>query len=185
VLFEKFQYEINTNGVKIISMVRDPISQILSEMMQGTNFARGCVWDKSVSSFKERVMGSSGLATGRYAYHWFEKHMEPSFGINVFDFPFDRDKGYSVIRKGKIEILMLTMESLRKNEKAIGDFVGIDDFKLSNKNISEHKPCKYVYERLKNELKLPTELLDEYYKNENVRHFYTDLQLDQFRSKWE
>jgi hypothetical protein len=180
-LYEKLREEISSNGIKIITMVRDPIGNGLSAIMQGRNFYWGNVIGKC-SNLKERFINV--FSTDSAMFTWYENELEVLTGIDVFKYPFDRDRGYSVIRKGNIDILILTMENLNNNEKIISDFIGIKEFSLFNDNVGSQKEYSRVYKIIKKELKLTENILDKYYNNSFIKNFYTEEQICEFRNRW-
>ena len=46
--------------------------------------------------------------------------MKEVFGIDVFAYPFDAEKGYTLIKEGNIELLLMKMEKLSELENVIG-----------------------------------------------------------------
>jgi hypothetical protein len=185
-LYDKFQNEINTNGAKIISMVREPIARLISFVFQAYNFASYNVKDQR-KNINERILKDlTGYIQKGDIYPWFHDELEYLTGINVYEYPFDKEKGYSVIKKDNIEILLLTMENMDNNEQTIADFAGINEFKLCKDNVGENKEYKYAYKRTKDEIEIPEDILDYYYNdNLQLKHFYTEQQIENFRSKWE
>ncbi len=77
------------------------------------------------------------------------------------------------------------MEKLNELENLIGEFLNIKNFRLFNGNISTEKPYRYAYRDYKRNICLPKEMLDGiYYKNERLRHFYTEQECSELYNKW-
>lgn len=182
-LKKQYQQELTENGVKIISLVRDPIARFVSAKLQGTNFACWAIHSNGKNLYErctEELLSGNADPAG-----WFRVELEQLTGINVSEYPFDKERGYSVIKKDKIELLLLTTEKLNQNQNVIGDFAGINDFQLINTNIGKNKVTKYFYDRMKKELRFPDSVLDMYYKNNRLMlHLYEDRDLKRFRDRW-
>lgn len=115
---------------------------------------------------------------------WFHEEFCKTTKINVFDFPFDKDKGYSLIERKNIKVLILTLEKLNENAEIIKKFTGIKNFRIEHYNDSKDKKYHKLYSLFKSNLALNKEKLDFYYENEVVKHFYSDTQIQLFRKKW-
>jgi glutamate mutase epsilon subunit len=119
-------------------------------------------------------------------FEWFDVELKAVFGIDVYDYPFDREKGYSIIEQDNVEVLVIKLEKINSLEQVIGDFVEVSDFKLINSNVSDKKPYKYLYKNMREEIRIPREVVDRYYKNSpRMKHFYTEEEINMFYKKWE
>ena len=89
------------------------------------------------------------------------------------------------IKKGKIELLILTTERLNENRHVLEEFVGAEGFQLTDYNRGNSKVIKYIYESIKKNLIIPESALDRYYKEDLfLQHFYSKEQIKKFREKW-
>ena len=180
---------------KIISLVREPISRGYSSlfyemgrhgayiiMSNGDSFVDSCA-----EALKTEVFELSDW-TVRYGHEfdWFDHEMKSAFGIDVFEHPFDKEKGYSIIKQDNIEILLMKLEKLNSLESVIGEFVGAPHFKLVNANEGSDKTYKNLYKNVREVIKIPREVVDLYYKdNPRMDHFYTEEEKAGFLKKWE
>lgn len=185
VLEKRSWNELQSNGIKIISMIRDPIERYVSDKLQGWNFV---YWASEGNGDGERLVDrlTDDLLDGKAKISdWFSGELERFTGIKVVEYPFDKTKGYTIIKKGNIELLILTTEGLSQNKRVIGEFAGIKDFQLIGYNIGNNKVTKYIYESIKKELIIPDYVLDCYYKEDLfLKHFYSEKQIEKFRKKW-
>jgi len=177
---EHCREEVRNNGVKIITLVREPIGRYISWIMQNL---MEWIANNDSNSITE-TMQDDIIASTKSCHNWFHHQIERLTGVDVFDYPFDKEKGYTVIQKNNVEILLLTLEKLKYNEAVIAEFVGIKDFKLINKNITNDKITNYVYEALKKDFKVSEEMLDEVYKAFQMEHFYSDKEIEEYKNKW-
>ncbi len=118
-------------------------------------------------------------------FEWFDWEMKEVFGIDVFAYTFDAEKGYTLIKEGNIELLLMKMEKLSELENVIGEFLGIEQFKIENRNVLGEKPYRFAMKAYKERFSLTEERLSEiYFKNEKVRHFYSETERKAFYDKW-
>jgi len=177
---ERYKEEVHNNGVKIITLVREPIVRYISWIMQ--EFMRWIVNNDSKSITE--TMQDDVIENAKSCHTWFYHQIEQLTGVDIFDYPFDKEKGYTVIQKNGVEILLMTLEKLKFNEAVIADFVGIKDFKLVSANVTNDKITNYVYEALKKDFKVSEEMLDKVYKVFQMEHFYSDEDIEEYKNKW-
>ena len=185
-----FKKHIRTEGCKIITLVRDPVARELSAFMQGFsydmytthNFDNGfCLATKASEHIVKKLDEND-------EFIWFDRELKEATGIDIYQYPFDKEKGYVWIKEGNIEILVLTLEKLDENagrEGVLGEFVGKPGIKLQNANVGDKKQYKYLYEGLKKDIRIPARVLESQYKNNPLLdHFYTDEEKERFLQKW-
>lgn len=167
---------------KIISLVRDPVARQIAAMWQNIQQVNRYSAEVDFAEiekyyFPEKFVGGE--------FGWFDRQMKKVFKIDVFDYPFDPEKGYSIIKKGNIEILLMKMERLNDLEDVIGEFLNIENFKLDNNNVSAEKPYRFAYREYKTSFRLPKEILENVYiKNEQTSHFYSKQEREALYRRW-
>ena len=181
--------------IKIITLIREPIIREYSLLFQylgmfgpymymsvGDSFIDTCAKVLETHTFSLRDKGSSYGSQ----FDWFDCELKTAFGIDVFGHPFDREKGYTIIKQGNIELLLMKLEKLDSLEPIIGDFVGAPNFKLINSNEGSNKIYKYLYKNVRESIKISREVVDVYYKdNPRMDHFYSEEEKAKFMEKWE
>ncbi len=169
-------------SVKIISMIREPVARQISAMWQ--NIASVNRYSAQVD-FREIEQYYFKEGFENKEFEWFSRQLETVFGINIYEYPFDREKGYGIIRSNNIEILLMKAERLSGLEKVIGLFLDIPEFTLENTNVSKEKPYRYAYRNYLEGFSLSeTELKHIYFDNRYIRFFYTDSELETFYLRW-
>ena len=177
-------------NVKIITLVREPLSRCFSSFF----YAIGS-HSTSIIPFGEPLLQTFLKYLGEESFNllnnfgnefdWFDQELKAVFGVDVYTHPFDRDKGYSIIKQDNIEVLLMKLEKLNTLESVIGEFVNAPDFKLVNANESDDKPYKYLYKNVREVIKIPRDIVDSYYKDPRMDHFYTEEEKSVFLKKWE
>jgi hypothetical protein len=82
-------------------------------------------------------------------------------------------------------LLLLKLERLKEcAAAAMKDFLGIDNFILTNANVGEDKDYRDLYRSFVDSIQLPSSYLDRMYESAAVRHFYSEDEIQGFRSRW-
>lgn len=180
------------NPVKIITLVREPIGRDISDFIQYFGWDYLMIdrmhLEKMDSNIEDRLIDSlrnqCNMGDG-FEFDWFHTELETLTGIDVFQYPFDRDRGYVLISEGKYEILVLTLEKLKENSRIIGDFCGIGNFVMENANEAKGKRYKYLYENLMEKVRIPQDVIDKYfYGNKSMDYFYSDDEKKRFLERY-
>lgn len=174
---------LNIKTGKIISLVRDPIARQISSMWQ--NIVNVNRYSDEVNFEEiEKYYFYDGFENKEF--EWFNRQLKSVFKIDIFDYPFNQDQGYSIIEEGKIQILLMKMERLNDLENVIGDFLGIEEFHLQTSNVGAQKPYRFALKQYKESFKIPlSRLQDIYEKNAYVQHFYSKQERKELYRKWE
>ena len=118
-------------------------------------------------------------------YSWFDEELKEMYGIDILDYPFDREKGYSIISENGIKILIIKVERLSQMAEVIGEFLGNQKIELSNKNVGCDKEYAHIYKEIKGKIRIPKEYVEHYYKNNPyTNHFYSKDERRAFWDKW-
>lgn len=169
-------------GIKIITIVREPIARGISVFMQLLMYS---LVENDRSMQYQIVEGCLRHNTYPFEY-FFDQELARVTGIDVFQYPFDREKGYGVIKENNFEVLLLTLEKLKSNKQVIQEFVGKPEFEFVSANVGGEKAYKHIYADVKKNLKIPYEIIEEIYlNNTRLHHFYTPEDIAGFQKKWE
>lgn len=203
---EYCRYALKNFKGKIMVPLREPISRDISQYFQLLEARRGALllghnidslmegfyeifcmetWQKSKNYYIfQDYINMHSLNKGTI-FDWFDVEMKAVFGIDVFDYPFDRERGYAFISYKGIDILIFQMEKMNDLKKEIGDFLGLKEFEIVRSNSGIQKEYQYLYRNFKDSLVLPKEYFEKYYKeNKYYQHFYSDQAISEYRKKW-
>lgn len=135
--------------LKIISIVRDPVARNMSMFFQDLPF-----WIAGyVKKFDKETRKSDlpwlwevykNIFNHDYAANWFDREMLRFTNIDVLASGFDIESGCQTYRNGNIELLVLRLEDLQKNKKALESFIG-ESLQIANLNKSESKWYASIY----------------------------------------
>lgn len=180
----------NGKKIRVISLIRDPIARALSDYFYGLDvegYARAYLPVRpdifqGVKDFMEEEIqtGSSGAV-----FEWFDREIRGSFDIDIWQHDFDKEKGYSIICKDNVELLLIKMERLNDCQSVIGEFAGAKEFRLAKENAGSERLYHFAYNEFKKAFQVPQHILDFYYKeNKAMDYFYTEEEKKRFREKW-
>lgn len=165
--------------VQVVSLVRDPIARYISEVFQTAHF-RGFPANNFEGACDELRRSFTSNSPLRYSYEWFDREIGSVFDIDVFDYQFNKEKGFVQINNSNADILILTLEKLDTLiPSVLSEFVGKNlKVKRSRKRVSE------VYDQVKSKFKLPKPIVRRLYDSTWTKHFYTDKDIEKFVERW-
>ena len=77
------------------------------------------------------------------------------------------------------------LDFLSSLEKEIGEFSGVEDFKLEHDNSANDKAYVMAYNSFLEEVKVDQNLFEEIINSKVMNHFYTEKEREDYRKKWE
>lgn len=165
--------------VKVVTLVRDPIAREVSKEFEMSSLLEVPTDDvnESLQVLRNRLTSPGAL---NFPYTWFENEILPTFGVDVFEHPFNRKEGFGRITRKNVDILILTLERLDDLVPTVlSDFVG-QALQLKKDRVRTDK----VYTAVKQRLNLEERTVRRLYDCEWMRHFYTDRDIEQFVERW-
>lgn len=168
--------------IKIISLTREPISRNISAFFEQIHH----ITDRNIEeiSTSELIDLFWKFANHQTPLIWFDQEIKELFGIDIFDFEFDKKNGAVIINEGDIQILLMTLEKLKNQEAKLASFLGIEEISLSSTNRSEKKNYNRKYNQFMNQIEIPDNYIKEMYESKYMKHFYTQDEINDFKKKW-
>ena len=116
---------------------------------------------------------------------YFDQELKSVFDIDVFSGEFPTSKGYKIYKGQQADVLLIRLEDLNDCAgEAFKDFLGIDEFTLTDANIGNEKASAPLYRKFKDSIVLPESYVERMYGSKYMRHFYSDEEIARFRAKW-
>ena len=180
-VFEAHRGDLNW---KFISGVREPISFLLSGYYEMYFMDKG---EPSIEDVREALPRLLPWHSG-----YMDRELCANVGLDPYAVPFDRDKGYTILREGAVSLLVFRQDRLSAVfPDAVHDFLGFRDVGLVDANIGTQKdlvangvPYAESYRRTRETFVLPVEQLEEIYSHPGVTHFYSPEEIRRFIEYW-
>ncbi len=203
-IWEAALERLRSKKIKLITGVREPIARDISSVFESfnerNNIRRGDWLFKTGDPYKIFEQYTDMILYGNYEpwssgvpkvwgdeFVWFDQEIQRLWGIDIYQFPFDREKGYSVIRSKGIEIFLYKCEKLDEVSEELYQFAlghAVSCFVSANRaDISWRNEA---YQKFKRSVVLRPDYVAHYYKdNGKMDHFYTEEEKSGFLKKWE
>ncbi len=165
--------------VRVISATREVVSRVMSGIFQFLDDGCNEVTSDQVNEFATKKF----LAYSRAISTWFDHKY--FCDLNVYsESTFDHSRGYIRIQHPKIDLLIYRQENLSALGGVIGEFTGVTNFVLENKNAGGDKRYSAAYEDLFNDFIVPREILQQLYATPYMQFFYSDDERARYLSFW-
>ncbi len=167
--------------LEIITGVREPLAVALSALFE--NHAIFAPSPELLTPERCReVLLSNGMVSS--VEDWFDLELKPLTGIDIYQRPFPRRKGYAIYETGFVRLLVYRIEALGHLGQMLREFLGCEIPEIISRNEAETKHYSASYRRAKDEMSLPVEFVDARYAHKFARQFYTVRELSVFCDQW-
>ena len=165
---------------RIVSLVRDPIARNISAFFQNKDLLAKSVEDVDalIARFLDTYSHDVPLA-------YFDLHIKPVFGVDVFETPFDHDRKRLITSVGGYSVLILRAEDPDEHKQsALREFTGSSDITLGRANVGANKKYSGQYSDFLDRICLPDSYIDKMLSSKMAQHFYTEEELEGFAKRW-
>jgi hypothetical protein len=149
----------SANARFVISPIREPISRNMSAYL--FNFCKSRT--PSLSDFMMRYSHEVPLT-------FFDKEIEPYWGIDVYETPFDKQKGWQVYEGENVRLLVIRLEDLTRWGDAFKALTGKDAPTLKHEN----KTKSVEGLRFMKTAPIPEDYRQWMYGSRYYQHFYVE-----------
>ncbi len=188
-LINALQKDSKNRHWKIITLVREPVGRNISAFFQNID----TYYDNFVEQYNEGLISLKEIEEkffNEFSHNvpldWLDKEIKDVFGIDIYKENFPLSEGYKIYSKGnRFELMIIRMEDLNRCHKdAFRQFLGIENFSLSKKNIASDKIYSEIYNSFLSTLSIPSWYIDKMYSSKYSKHFYSDIEIEQNKTKW-
>ncbi|MDY8138864.1 putative capsular polysaccharide synthesis family protein [Aquimarina sp. 2201CG5-10] len=170
---------------KIISLFRNPIERNISAFFEAFQYHTG----SSIRNYTGSILDLEKIYHKRllhfYPIEWYDKQFKDGTGINVFDLPFDKEKGYLITKYKDTELLLINSSLNDKiKETTIRDFCRVEHFELKNINVTEKSNVSLLYTEFKNKIRFSEEYLSCLLDTKYMNHFFPEKEKERLFNKW-
>ena len=115
---------------------------------------------------------------------WFDAEIKPIVGIDVYERPFPKLKGYAIYETHAVRMLLYRIEALDRLPIMLNEFLGCELPQVFNCNLAESKSYAEIYSCAKACVSLPIDFVHARYTDKFARHFYTPRELSRLFQQW-
>jgi hypothetical protein len=175
------------NKIYFFSLVRDPVAALISEYCENFPYEKKRLIqsdDDIVGEIVQKICIVFKSDRIKSRLEWFDRELNRSLDFDIYMNSFDRDKGYHVYSDR--DLLILKLEAFNQVAPyAIKEFLGFSDFTICEGNKAESKSYSQIYNKVKQAIRLPGEIIDEIYSSKYIRYFYGDKEIYRFKNRWQ
>jgi hypothetical protein len=155
-----------------VSGVRDPVDRVISGLFNSISESRSTMSERLLFDLLERPQLEIDF--------FFEKHVDPIVnwfghdyfsGLDVYEQPFDKEAGYSIIRKGGKTVFIYRFDRLPHIWPILCDVVGMD-LPATHINQSERAGASPRIAEFRARLRLGDDLSQRIASSRYVQHFF-------------
>ncbi|HET6566612.1 MAG TPA: putative capsular polysaccharide synthesis family protein [Rhodothermales bacterium] len=176
----------------IITGVREPVSWTLSSFFQNIHYFCPDLLDEDGRAREQDTLRYLQSMFARFdekrdlASNWFDIEFKKFFDVDIYQVPFNCRKGYTILEHGRLHVLILRQEDLRRTlSGALREFLAIDQpIEVKESNVGTHKKHRQAYTFVKDNIRIPSEVCERIYSTKYVRHFYDENTIAGFVQKW-
>ena len=160
---------------KIICLFRDPLERNISAFFDVFELHTGeksTEYGGDMEQLKEMYYKK---LNHNFPINWFEKQFFEATNINVYSYDFNKEKGYKIIKKDHVELLLINSNVADSvKEELISNFCDLKTFTLKNRNVSTTKEYASNYKDFKNNIRFSTAYLNKLYDSKYANHFFNE-----------
>ena len=177
-------------NVKIISLVRNPVECMVSAFAPEVrvpfdpNTGDGHL---STSELSDQFRaGYFDRQRHLLKLNWFDDEFKAALGIDVYNYPFPKDRGYVQFREGPFDVLIMRSElDDDMKSRVVSEFVGTTDLKIIRTRVGAQQSYGEIYRVFKQRVTIPEQYMDAIVNSRFAQHFFTQDTLsamnDRFR----
>ncbi len=178
---------------KVVSIFRDPISVMMSLHFMNAE-----------KSFGRLLDGKAGLEAGAAIAHfrtifenddpsrwsistWYEDVFREELGIDVYEYEFDREAGYSIIDAPGFRVLLIRYEDMAGVfQKAVAEWLHVDPSEVHLERFHIHRDRRFdrTHDQVKKNLRVSRGACDRVYGTRFAKHFYSRGAIDRLTERW-
>jgi glycosyltransferase involved in cell wall biosynthesis len=178
----------NNFNWSFITLVRDPISIAISLIFEDmSNNADSNYYNNNEYLNIEEIRDQVLKLLFNYILPYWDVNYRNSNILDVYAYQFPKEKGWSIVKNGNIEVLIMTYEKVNVVfTDAIKNFLGISDVSLPMENITKTKDKTIAnnYDYIKDNLRFKKGITDQIYSHPFVTHFYNETDILKMQERW-
>lgn len=171
--------------VKVITLVREPIARNISGYFHSLSFYNN--GEKVFNRLKQSDLINNFIHEFPHflALDWFDNEFKSITGVDVYAYPFPRDKGYQIINSGRFDILIMRHDLDDSVKKlCLCEFLGVPNVDIVRKNTAEEKSYGRVYRQFIQSLHFDRDFVNKMLDSKYASHFYSLEEREEYKNFW-
>jgi hypothetical protein len=116
--------------------------------------------------------------------NWFDWELKSHLGIDVYQTPFPRAKGYAIYENRLARVLLYRVEAMRQISAMLREFLGCDIPTTITRNVGREKDYSKQYAFMQENLRFLPAFVAGKYDTKMMKHFYSVEERKAFELKW-
>jgi len=167
--------------IEVITGMREPIGGMLSSIFENHSYFFSKREPVNLAECRDLLLKPRAMSL---AQKWFDRELKPFTGIDIFEEPFIRDKGYAIYENRFSRLLLYRYEALEKLSAMLKEFLGCEVQAVVNRNIGSSKAYSQAYRKAKEQVRLPVDFVAKQYNSRMMQHFYSEKERQDFQLRW-
>jgi len=168
------------NGkIKIITIIREPISRSLSSFFQNINFYKKTIENDNLTvneTIALKIIQKDIINSVKSIDQWLLSELLNNFDVDIYSQEFPKENRYVIFKNTNIELLLLKMEDMNDvfNKSTKDFFRKTNGIILEKHNVGEAKYYSDQYIKIKRNIKLDDTILTNIISSNYFNHFYKE-----------
>lgn len=164
--------------LRFVTGVRDPIERAISGYFQThADKIAGYTPERIEDDIVTAVVGEQM----KNLLSWFEHGFFS--GLDVFAFPFDKERGYTIIDQPPIALFLYRLDRLPELALPLSTFLDLG-LSLRRVNCATDKHYSYTYQEMLRSLRFPRAVVQRILESRLVSHFFDRGQIQKMYDRW-
>jgi hypothetical protein len=171
--------------VKVVSIFRNPVERNISAFFDAFTLHMGVAPALYKGDLKTIEKAFHKKLQHNYAIDWYDTHFKEALGLDVYQYPFDTKKKYTILANDTAEVLLMDSQLIdSKKEELIQDFCEVASFKLRNVNVTSQATYAKLYADFKEYIRFRESYLNHQLDSKYTTHFFTQAARQALKAKW-
>ena len=168
--------------LKIITLTREPISRDISDLFQKLDMY---FENSEKAPSLEKLQSQMDKSLHYHPLNWFDLEFKNFTNFDIYNHHFNKSRGYTIYNTSDFDLLCIRQEDLKEiGTEALNVFLQTDIDHLISSNIRENSEVKQLYNNFRKYYQMSDTNLTQLYDSKYVRHFYSDDEIQKFKSRW-
>ena len=170
-------------NIKILTLVREPLSRQISAFF---NCLHLFIDERDINNLTTTHLIDlfNEYSDINSYFRWFDDEIRDFFDIDIYDYPFDKEKGFTIIEKNDVQLFLGKLENFNCYVSYMENFLNVGELNFSRRNNALKKWYGNLYEGFKKSFALDKDELSKIYDQNFVKHFYTTEEVENFKEKF-